>query len=220
MQGYDSVELDVDMEIGGNDQTFNMLAGRTLMKEMKGKDKLVAATTLLEDPTGRKMGKSEGNMITMEDEPEEMYGKIMNWTDGMIIPGFRLCTDVPVSEIDRIEDLIKKGGNPVEYKHRLAREVVALFHSPKAAGAANAHFLKIHKSREVPEDIPEFAASPGMTLVDALAASGLVSSKTEARQQIRQGGVKVDGRAVKDIDAKVKKGSTVQKGKRHFVRIV
>jgi tyrosyl-tRNA synthetase len=220
MQGYDSVAMDVDMEIGGNDQTFNMLAGRTLMKEMKGREKFVLTTALLEDASGRKMGKTEGNMITFDDSPEDMYGKVMSWTDGMIIPGFRLCTDVTVSEIDRIEDLIKKGGNPVEYKHRLAGEVVALFHSPKAASAASAHFLKVHKSREVPDDIPGLRAEKGMTLVDALAASGLVSSKTEARRQIRQGGVKVDGKAVKDIDAKVKKGSTVQKGKRHFVRIV
>jgi tyrosyl-tRNA synthetase len=220
MQGYDSVAMDVDMEIGGNDQTFNMLAGRTLLKEIKGKEKFVITSTLLEDSTGKKMGKTEGNMITLEDKPEEMYGKVMSWTDGMIIPGFRLCTDVKVSAINRIEDLIKKGGNPVEYKHRLAKEVVTLFHSSKEADKANAQFLKIHKSHEAPKDMPTLTVKKGMTLVDALVASKMVTSKSDARRQITQGGVKVDGKAVKDINAKVKKGSTIQKGKRHFVKLV
>ncbi len=94
MQGYDSVAMDVDMEIGGNDQTFNMLAGRTLLREMKGKEKFVITMQLLTDTSGKKMGKSEGNMLTFDDAPEEMYGKVMSWTDGMILPGFRLCTDV------------------------------------------------------------------------------------------------------------------------------
>ncbi len=220
MQAYDSVVMDVDMEIGGNDQTFNMLTGRTLLKEMKGKEKMVVTTTLLEDASGKKMGKTEGNMITLEDAPKEMYGKVMSWTDGMIIPGFRLCTDVAVSDIDRMEDLIKKGGNPVEYKHRLAKEVVTLFHSAKAADGASAHFLKVHKSHEAPEDMPELMLKKGMTLVDALVASKLVSSKSDARRQIAQGGVKVDGKVVKDIGAKAKKNSMVQKGKRHFVKLL
>ncbi len=219
MQGYDSVAMDVDMEIGGNDQTFNMLAGRTLLKEMKGKEKFVVTTVLLEDSSGKKMGKTEGNMITLEDGPEEMYGKVMSWTDGMIIPGFRLCTDVSESEIDRIEDLIKKGGNPVAYKHQLAKEVVTLFHSPKAAQAAADHFLKVHKSHEAPEDMPAITVKKGMTLVEALVASNLVSSKTDARRQIEQGGVKADGKVVKDVDAMAKKGSIIQKGKRHFVKL-
>lgn len=220
MQGYDSVILDVDMEIGGNDQTFNMLAGRTLLREMKGREKFVITSTLLEDSTGKKMGKTEGNMITLEDAPEEMYGKVMSWTDGMIIPGFRLCTDVAVSAIDRMEDFIKKGGNPVEYKHQLAKEVVTLFQSSKEADKASAHFLKVHKSHEVPKDMPTQSVKKGMTLVDALVASKMVTSKSDARRQITQGGVKVDGKIVKDIDAKVKKGSTIQKGKRHFVKLV
>jgi len=219
MQGYDSVAMDIDMEIGGNDQTFNMLAGRTLLKEMKGKEKFVVTTVLLEDSSGKKMGKTEGNMITLEDGPEEMYGKVMSWTDGMIIPGFRLCTDVSESEIDRIEDLIKKGGNPVAYKHQLAKEVVTLFHSPKAAQAAADHFLKVHKSHEAPEDMPAITVKKGMTLVEALVASNLVSSKTDARRQIEQGGVKADGKVVKDVDAMAKKGSIIQKGKRHFVKL-
>jgi tyrosyl-tRNA synthetase len=219
MQGYDSVAMDVDIEIGGNDQTFNMLAGRTLLREMKQKEKLVLATTLLSDESGKKMGKSEGNAVALTDSAEEMYGKVMSWTDGMIIPGFRLCTDVEIGEVERIEDLIKKGGNPVEYKHRLAKEVVAFLKSPEEAEAAREQFNRVHKSHEAPEEMPEFKVGKGSSLVDVLVASKLVESKTDARRQIEQGGVKVDGAVVSDAKAAVSAGSIIQKGKRHFIRL-
>ncbi|MBD3251643.1 tyrosine--tRNA ligase [Candidatus Uhrbacteria bacterium] len=220
MQGYDTVAMDVDMEIGGNDQTFNMLAGRTLLKEIKGKEKFVLTTTLLADPTGKKMGKTEGNMITLDDSGEEMYGKVMSWTDGMIIPGFRLCTDVDVGEIERMEDLMKKGGNPVEYKHQLAYEVVKTFRSQKEAEAAKEHFRTVHQSHELPEDLPQLKWKKGRTIVDALVDSKLVSSKSDARRQIEQGGVKIDGKVVTQQGAEPGKGAVIQKGKRHFVQLV
>ena len=220
MQGYDSVAMDVDMEIGGNDQTFNMLAGRTLAKEMKGKEKMVLTVQLLTDPTGKKMGKTEGNMITFDDTPEDMYGKVMSWSDGMILPGLRLCTDVEIGEIERIELLMEKGGNPVEYKHELARKVVELFHGEKAGWSARDHFNAIHKNHETPDDVPELKVSGEMGLVDALVESKLVSSKTDARRQIEQGGVKVNGEVMKEIQASVSAGDLIQKGKRHFVKLV
>jgi len=220
MQGYDSVAMDVDMEIGGNDQTFNMLAGRTLLREMKGKEKFVITMQLLTDPSGKKMGKSEGNMLTFDDAPEEMYGKVMSWTDGMILPGFRLCTNVDLGEIERVELLMQNGGNPVEYKHELARKVVEVFYGEKAGWAAREHFDKVHKSREVPEDLPTVSFVKGMTVVDALIAGSLVDSKTDARRQIEQGGVKIDGEVVTDIHATVSVGSVIQKGKRHFIKLI
>jgi len=122
MQGYDSVAMGVDGEMGGNDQTFNMLAGRTLMKDMAGKEKFVVAYRLLTDPTGKKMGKSEGNMITFQDSPDDMFGKVMSWTDGMIVAGFELCTDVPMDEVARVEaSLAEDGSNPRDAKARLAK---------------------------------------------------------------------------------------------------
>jgi tyrosyl-tRNA synthetase len=220
MQGYDSVAMDVDMEIGGNDQTFNMLAGRTVLKEMKQKEKFVITTTLLADDSGKKMGKTEGNMIAMNDSAEEIYGKVMSWTDGMILPGFRLCTDVEAGEIERIESLMKKGGNPVEYKHRLAKEVVKLLKSPEEADAAREQFNRVHKSHEAPEEVPTLKINGTMSLVDALVASKLVESNTDARRQISQGGVKVDGEVVTDAKADVSAGSIIQKGKRHFIKLV
>jgi tyrosyl-tRNA synthetase len=220
MQGYDSVAMDVDLEIGGNDQTFNMLAGRTLMKEIKHKEKAVLATKLLVDASGKKMGKTEGNMITLSDAPEDMFGKVMSWTDGMILPGFELCTDVSDAEIAEITKRMKKGENPVEFKRRLAREIVTSFVSSKAAEEAEAQFAAIHQKGEVPEDVPELKVAGELPLVDALIEAKLVASKSEARRQIEQGGVKVDGEIVKDFTATVTSGALIQKGKRHFVRLV
>ncbi len=220
MQGFDSVAMEVDLEIGGNDQTFNMLAGRTLMKEIKGKEKMVLTTKLLADATGKKMGKSEGNMVALSDSPEEMYGKIMSWTDGMILNGFELCTDVPLEEIVSIGKSMADGENPVLFKHRLAYEIVSSFLGESAAEAAREHFAKVHKSGEVPEEVVEYQMDSDATLADVLVGSGLVASKSEARRQIEQGGVKVDGVVVNDIMAQVQSGSVIQKGKRHFIRIV
>lgn len=220
MQGYDSVAMDVDMEIGGNDQTFNMLAGRTLLREMKGKEKFVITMQLLTDTSGKKMGKSEGNMLTFDDAPEEMYGKVMSWTDGMILPGFRLCTDVELGEIERIELLMQNGGNPVEYKHELARKVVEMFYGEKAGWSAREHFEKVHKSHEVPEEMPTIPYVKGMTITDALIAGSLVTSKTEARRQVEQGGVKMDGKMMTDASLPVSAGAVIQKGKRHFIKLI
>jgi tyrosyl-tRNA synthetase len=220
MQGYDSVAMDVDIEVGGNDQTFNMLAGRTLLKEIKHKEKYVLATTLLEDDAGKKMGKTEGNMLALIDSAEDMYGKVMSWTDGMILPGFRLCTDVEPGEIERIEDLMKKGGNPVEFKHRLAKEIVKFLKSPEDADAARDQFNRVHKSHEAPVEMPTLKIKKSASLVDVLVDAKLVTSKTDARHQIEQGGVKVDGRVVKDTNIIVRPGSIIQKGKRHFVKLV
>jgi tyrosyl-tRNA synthetase len=221
MQGYDSVAMDVDLEIGGNDQTFNMLAGRTLLREMKGKEKFVLTCKLLTDPTGKKMGKSEGNMITLQDAPEDMYGKVMSWTDGMIMPGFELCTDVTPDEIEGMRSAMEAGENPMIFKRRLAKEVVRAFVSDEAADKAEKYFTTVHQKHEAPEQVPELrVAAEKMKVVDALVESGLVPSKSEARRQIEQGAVKVDDGIVDDIEAEVAAGSVIQKGKRFFVKLV
>lgn len=221
MQGYDSVATDVDLEIGGNDQTFNMLAGRTLMREIKHKEKFVLAVKLLTDPSGKKMGKTEGNMITLADSSDDMYGKVMSWTDGMIVPGFELCTNVSDAEIKEIAKKISAGENPMSFKRALAKRVVSEFMSEKEADEAEANFTKVHQKHEAPEEMESLKLEArSLKLVDALVASKMVPSKTEARRQIEQGGVKVDEQVVKDVNAEVKQGSVIQKGKRHFVKLV
>lgn len=220
MQGYDSVEMGVDLEIGGNDQTFNMLAGRTLLREMKNKEKFVMTLKLFSDATGKKMGKSEGNAVAMTDAPDEMYGKVMSWTDGMIVPAFELLTDVSSDVISNIREEMSNGENPMKYKRQLAKEIVASFISTKAAGEAEAHFTSVHQKHEMPDEMASLKVKGMMKLVDVLVESKLVTSKSDARRQIEQGGVKVDEDVVKDVNAEVKKGSVIQKGKRHFVKLV
>lgn len=220
MQGQDSVAMKVDMEVGGNDQTFNMLAGRTLMKEVLHKEKFVLATALLADANGKKMGKTEGNIVAMSDSPEEMYGKVMSWTDGMIMGGFELCTDVSEAELTNMRHQMDAGENPMPLKRRLAREVVSVLVGEKEAAQADEQFTRVHQEHEAPQDMPTVSATAGMTLTDALVSGRLVTSNSEARRQIEQGGVKVDGAVVTDPKASVAAGAVIQKGKRHFVKLI
>ncbi len=221
MQGYDSVAMEVDLEIGGNDQTFNMLAGRTLLREMKNREKLVLTTKLLVDPSGKKMGKSEGNVISLEDTSIDMYGKVMSWTDGMILPAFELVTDVSSKEMEDMKSKMEAGENPMAFKRRLAKEIVRVLSSEKDADEAEAHFSTVHQKGEKPEEIPEFSLSGSeMKLMDVLVDSKMLASKSEARRQIEQGGVKVDDVVITQIDAMVRTGQTIQKGKRHFLKLV
>lgn len=221
MQAYDSVMLDVDGEMGGNDQTYNMLAGRTLMKEIKHKNKFVITMKLLADQTGKKMGKSEGNMITLQDSAADMYGKIMSWTDGMILSGFELLTDVSTEEIQNIQKELENGLNPRDAKDRLAQEVVAFYHGQEVATEAAEGFASLFKSKEVPEEMEEIKLGQ-VSVIDALVLSDLAPSKGEARRLIEGGGVRIDGEVIKDGQVIVehkKEGVVLQKGKRHFVRL-
>jgi len=223
-QAYDSATMDVDMEIGGNDQTFNMLAGRTLMRKMKNKEKFVLTTKLLVDPSGKKMGKTEGNMINLDEAAEEIYGKIMSWPDELISAGFELCTDVPTAEVEKIKkEIAGKNVNPRDLKMRLAFEVVKIYHGEKKAEAAQEYFVKTVQKKEVPEEIVNYNLPiADWKLVDLLVEVKLAASKGEAKRLIEQGGVKVDGVVIKDMNKEIKiteKGALLQKGKRGFVRV-
>jgi tyrosyl-tRNA synthetase len=217
MQGYDCVAMDVDGELGGNDQMFNMLAGRTLMKAMKGKEKFVLTTKLLVDPTGKKMGKSEGNMIRFSDSSDEMFGKVMSWSDEMIVGGFELMTDV---DLERVEKNLQSGMNPRDLKVELAREVVAAFYGADEARDANDRFDQMFKEHSVPDDVPELKINGKTTIVEVLMMAKFAKSKSDARRLIDGGGVKVNDTVVSDHELIVEPGSLVQKGKRHFVRLM
>ncbi len=220
MQAYDSVAMDVDGEVGGNDQTFNMLAGRDLMKDLKNKEKFVLTMKLLTDSIGKKMGKSEGNMVALADTPEDMFGKVMSWTDGMILSGFELCTKLPMEEIKKIEKELIGGVNPRDLKVRLASEIVKNFLGEEASKQGQEYFVNTFSKKEIPEEMPEI--KPSMyDVITVLVESKICKSKSEARQNIDQGGVKINEVKVevKNYTASVKAGDVAQKGSRFFVKV-
>ncbi len=185
MQGYDSVAMNVDGEVGGNDQTFNMLVGRDLLKKMKNKEKTVVAMRLLTDSTGKKMGKTEGNMVAFSDSPREIFGTIMSWPDSMILSGFELCTIVPLSEIDEAKKQLESGANPKEIKMRLAEAVVSLLHGEGEAKGARAGFdATFTKGR--PNEFVEVSFAGGV-VVDTLIVKEIVKSKSDLRRLIAEG---------------------------------
>ena len=217
MQGYDSFAMDVDLEVGGTDQTFNMLAGRTLMKKLKGKEKGVLTRPLLVDASGRKIGKSEGNAIEINLAPEDLYGKIMTLPDEVIWQTFEMCTYMPMDEIKKLKGELES--DPREAKGRLAHEIVRIYNDMGSADNAQEQFVNVFKNKEVPDDMDEFRMQDDASLVDVLVGSRLVDSKNEARRAIEQGGVRLDGKKVTDINAKATIG-VLQKGKRHFIKLV
>ena len=224
MQGYDSVAMDVDGEVGGNDQTFNMLAGRDLMKAMRGKEKFVITNKLLEDTSGKKMGKTEGNMVCLSDSSDEMFGKIMSWTDGMIAGGFELLTGIPMDEVSECKDDIESGRkNPRDAKARLAREIVGVYHGADEAQEASDRFDRLFQKKQVPDELPEKKIIGERKIVDLLIEIGFAKSKSDARRLIEGGGVKIDGDTISDpekIISPKKGGVLIQKGKRFFLRII
>jgi len=222
-QAYDSVVMDVDLEVGGNDQTFNMLCGRDLMRAMKNKEKFVLTMKLLVDASGKKMGKTEGNIVNLDETPENMYGQVMSWPDGVLEAGLELCTNLSSAEVKGMVEQIKKGLNPRDIKMRLAYEITKINHGDKKAAAAEEYFVKTVQKKEVPEEITNYELSiTNWKIVDLLVEVRLAGSKGEARRLVEQGGVKLDGNVVKDINKIIKitkSGMLLQKGKRGFVKV-
>ena len=194
LQGYDSVAMNVDVEVGGTDQTFNMMAGRDLLKKYKKKEKFVITTKLLENPkTGKKlMSKSEGNYIALNDSPKDMFGKVMALPDEAIMHCFELCTEVSLIEVKKIK-------NPKDAKARLAKEIITIYHSKKEAESAEKEFNKIFKEKKLPTEIPEIRIKEKkINILDLLVKTKLASSKSEAKRLILQKGVKIDGEVQKN----------------------
>lgn len=222
VQGYDAVMLDADVQIGGTDQTFNMLQGRQLMRSMKDKLQMVMTLTLLEGTDGRKMSKSFNNVIAIEDTPNEMFGKVMSLKDELIIQYFTLTTDLSVAEVNKIGKQLDEGMNPRDAKVMLGKEIVKLYHNEKAAEAAHVAFQQVFVKNEIPDDITEIEVmEKNWPLAELLHQTGLVSSKTEGRRMIEQGGVRVDGAVIGDREATLrpKSGMVIQVGKRKFIKI-
>lgn len=231
MQAYDSVVVKADVELGGNDQLFNLLAGRELMEKLGMEPQVCLTLPLLEGTDGvRKMSKSYGNYIGLTDSPDDMFGKVMSIPDSLMVKYYRLASTVPVAEVDQIEkDLASGKADPNKTKRALARNIVAAYHSEEAAQEAEAAFDRQFKNHEAPEDIPEYGKE--LTVNDEgevyLAAlihdAGLAQSTGEARRLIDGGGVKINGKAVPAKSYNVSpddlKAAVLQVGKRKFVRL-
>jgi tyrosyl-tRNA synthetase len=221
MQGYDSVAMNVDGEIGGNDQTFNMLCGRDLMKIIKNKDKFVITVKLLEDNSGKKMGKTENNMLSLSDTAEDMYGKVMSWTDGLIIPGFELCTNISLLEISNIEDALKNGANPKDFKIKLAKEIVSIYHGDKKALQAQENWDNTFSKKEIPEDVLEIKAKKEDLLMEVLVFNKIVSSKNDYRRLVDEKAITKMNTDEKITEYNIKVDSSVYRiGKKRFCKII
>ncbi|HEV3232993.1 MAG TPA: tyrosine--tRNA ligase [Candidatus Dormibacteraeota bacterium] len=224
MQGYDSVAVRADVELGGTDQLFNLLFARDVQREHGLEPQDVLTTPLLEGLDGKqKMSKSLGNYVGVTDAPAAMYGKLMSLPDELITRYMRLVTDIPESEVAKWEAGMKAGGNPRDAKAALARMVVQRFHGETAASPAEEAFQAQFKRGEVPDEVEERALAEGdRTVADALVELGLASSKGEARRLATQRGVRLNGETVEDAEAPYQpsSGDLWQVGKRRFVKVV
>ena len=226
MQAQDSVALLSDLEIGGTDQLFNMLAGRELQKKLGLAEQNVITVPLLVGTDGeQKMSKSLGNYVGITDKPEEMYGKLMSIPDRLLLHYFELATDLSKAEIEKVrQELLDGAVNPRDLKMRLARILVAMFHGDGAAADAEVAFVKIFQKKETPTDVKTVSVGQDkLAIVDLLIETGLAVSKGEARRLLAQKGVRLDGVAATDPAVSVsigKNGVLIQKGKRFFVKAV
>ncbi|RJQ29004.1 MAG: tyrosine--tRNA ligase [Peptococcaceae bacterium] len=230
MQGYDSVALSADVEIGGTDQKFNLLMGRTLQREYGQEPQVAIMMPILEGLDGvQKMSKSLGNYIGIDELPGEMYGKAMSLPDEMMLRYFELVTAISMEELRSIAEGLEKGSlHPRDAKMRLAREIVAQYHDKYAADQAGGEFKRIFQQHDLPEEIdavylaPEIIEDGLVWLQRVLVTCGMAGSASEARRLIGQGAVKVNGEKVSDPNAKINpvSGTVVQVGKRRFARLI
>lgn len=223
MQGYDSVAVKADVELGGTDQLFNLLAGRKIQERYGQKPQDVITVKMLMGTDGRKMSTSWGNVINILDRADDQFGKVMSAHDDQIANYFHLATDVPEAEIKKYVDGIKGGDNPKKVKEILAFEVVKRYHGEKKARAAAENFAKTFSRRETPDVIPALKIANGTILpVDLIIASGVFKSRGEARRLIEQGGFDVDNHPCRDPQSPLvlKGGEVIKVGKKRFFKVV
>ncbi len=228
MQAYDSVAINADIELGGTDQLFNLLAGRELMEKSGMEPQCALTLPLLEGTDGvQKMSKSYGNYIGLTDAADDMFGKVMSIPDELMVRYYRLCTAVDVDEVDNIEaDLASGAAHPNATKRRLAREIVSLYHGLTAASEAEAAFDRVFKQHAAPVDVPEtrVVLAEDVYLPGLLHELGLAPSSTEGRRLIDGGGVRIDGEVLEarvySVARATVDGSVLQVGKRRFARVI
>ena len=221
LQGYDSVALEADIELGGTDQKFNLLVGRELQKSAGQKPQVAITLPLLVGLDGeKKMSKSLGNYIGVTDAPNDMFGKVMSISDELMWDWYNLLSFRPLTEITQLKQEVANGKNPRDVKILLAKEIIARFHSETDAEAAEQEFINRFQKGAMPEEMPEFTFEGEIGLANLLKEAGLVESTSEAIRSAQQGGVRIDGEKVDDIKQTIKSGTAVyQVGKRKFARV-
>jgi len=213
LQGYDSVEIKADIELGGTDQIFNLLVGRDMQKDFGQEPQVVITMPLLEGTDGiNKMSKSLGNYVAINDTPKDMFGKIMSVSDDLMLKYYTLLTDEDIDEVKKL--------HPKEAKVNLAKLIIAQYHGADAAQAAADEFSRVFASKELPQDMPEYKLSSEKPVVDICVESGLVKSKNEARRLIQQGGLEFEGKKIADISSKIGSAGVLKIGSRRFLKIV
>ncbi|TCW37899.1 tyrosyl-tRNA synthetase [Laceyella sacchari] len=230
MQGYDSVALKSDIELGGTDQTFNLLMGRQLQKEYAQEEQVILTMPLLEGLDGvKKMSKSLGNYIGVDEDPNNMYGKAMSIPDELMVKYFELATDLSLEELEELKQGLAEGTiHPRDAKMRLGRTLVRMYHGEQAAQEAENHFKTVFQQRDLPDDMPEVQVNAAdledgrMWIVALLSKLGLVATNGEGRRMIQQGGVRINQQKVTDPQAKVEvqDGMVVQVGRRKFAKVI
>jgi len=224
LQGYDSVAMRADVELGGNDQKFNLLMGRELQKHYGQEQQTIMTLPLLEGTDGvKKMSKSLGNYIGITDPAPEMFGKVMSISDELMWRYFDLLSFRPIEDIDALRTQIQEGRNPRDVKFELAHELVARFHSDESANAARQDFLQRFQRNEIPDNLEEIIifAEGNIRVAHVLRQAGLVASTSEAMRMIKQGAVKVDGERIEDVNTELHSGAehVLQVGKRRIARV-
>ena len=224
VQGWDSVELKADVELGGTDQKFNLLMGRELQKQEEQRPQTILTMPILEGLDGvQKMSKSLDNYIGVSDAPGEMFGKIMSISDELMWRYYELLSFRPMDEVDALKREVEGGANPRDAKVSLAKEIVARFHSEAAAAEAEQEFINRFRKGAIPDDMPEveLVSADGVAIANLLKEAGLTNSTSDAMRMIRQGAVKADGEKVEDTKLMVEAGTqqVFQVGKRRFARV-
>jgi len=223
MQGYDSYFMDTDIQLGGADQTFNMQAGRTLQKLLRNKESFVITNVYLEGTDGRKMSKSWGNAIWLNDYPNDIYAKVMSIKDDLIINYYTLATNVSLDKIDRVKKRLESGENPMQEKKDLAHRIVTDLHDAKTANKSAQNFESVVQEREIPKDIHTYSyeGPKQKNIIDLLNQLNMVQSRSQAKQLVDQGGVAIDDQTVSDTSSQIniKNDMIIRVGKRKFVRI-
>jgi tyrosyl-tRNA synthetase len=224
MQGYDSVAVKADLELGGTDQKFNLLAGRDLQRHFQQNPQDILMMNLIPGTDGRKMSSSWGNTVNITDEPNEMFGKIMSIPDGLIVKYLIHCTRVPMEDIKKVEEGMHSGAiNPRDAKLELAFEIAKIYHGEAEAEKAKEYFVNTFSKRETPTDIPEVKLdTDSISLIDFIVLAGHATSKGDARRKIEQGGVEIKGEKITDTKAVLDKNfdkKVVKIGKINFAKI-